>query len=208
MGNKVFIMCKIGRWEMPLDVDHNVVQAYNMMHVRLRVQLDLGISGLKWKWKHFTKRFDSTKPKYSHLFWVATLLIKFLHMKHMNLTYKVKVIKMLTQLHMVRQGISNYRSKIDLILILNLSFMMTPRSLVVFKLLIFTLFNLWLLISTLPTKKVFRISKVVEKQAASVAMLLDWICSIFALIINLSLSLANGLESSETLGLNILGQQN
>ncbi len=115
---------------------------------------------------------------------------------------------MLTQLHMVRQGISNYRSKIDLILILNLSFMMTPRSLVVFKLLIFTLFNLWLLISTLPTKKVFRISKVVEKQAASVAMLLDWICSIFALIINLSLSLANGLESSETLGLNILGQQN
>jgi hypothetical protein len=28
------------------------------------------------------------------------------------------------------------------------------------------------------------------------------------LIINLSLSLANGLESSETLGLNILGQQN
>ncbi len=129
-------------------------------------------------------------------------------MKHMNLTYKVKVIKMLTQLHMVRQGISNYRSKIDLILILNLSFMMTPRSLVVFKLLIFTLFNLWLLISTLPTKKVFRISKVVEKQAASVAMLLDWICSIFALIINLSLSLANGLESSETLGLNILGQQN
>jgi hypothetical protein len=32
---------------MPLDVDHNVVQAYNMMHVRLRVQLDLGISGLK-----------------------------------------------------------------------------------------------------------------------------------------------------------------
>ncbi len=126
----------------------------------------------------------------------------------MNLTYKVKVIKMLTQLHMVRQGISSYRSKIDLILILNLSFMMTPRSLVVFKLLIFTLFNLWLLISTLPTKKVFRISKVVEKQAASVAMLLDWICSIFALIINLSLSLANGLESSETLGLNILGQQN
>jgi hypothetical protein len=159
---------------------------------------------LERKWKHFMKKFDSTKPKYSHLFWIATLLIKILHMKHMNLTYKVKVIKMLTQLHMARLRISSYRSKIGLIPILDLYFMMTPKSLVVFKLLIFTLFNLWLLISTLPIRKVFRISKVVEKQA-TVAMLLDWICSIFALIINLSLSFANGLESSETLWWNIRG---
>jgi hypothetical protein len=36
-------------------------------------------------------------------------------------------------------------------------------------------------------------------------MFLDWIYNIFALIINLSLSLANGLKSSETLGLNIRG---
>jgi hypothetical protein len=35
------------------------------------------------------KRFDSTKSKYSHLFRIATLLIKFLHMKCMNLTYEV-----------------------------------------------------------------------------------------------------------------------
>jgi hypothetical protein len=45
----------------------------------------------------------------------------------------------------------------------------------------------------------------VEKQAATVTMLLDWICSIFALIINLSLSLANGLKFSKTLVLNIRG---
>jgi len=34
-------------------------------------------------------------------------------------------------------------------------------------------------------------------------MLLDRICSIFALVINLSLSRANALESNEALGLNI-----
>ncbi len=49
------------------------------------------------------------------------------------------------------------------------------------------------------------ISKVVEKQDATIAMLLDWICTIFALVINLSLSLANGLESNEALRLDIKG---
>jgi hypothetical protein len=73
------------------------------------------------------------------------------------------VIKMLTELHIVGLGISSYRSKIDLTFILYSSSMMTPRSLVVFKLLIFTLLNLWLLISTLLTKKAFLILEVVEK---------------------------------------------
>jgi hypothetical protein len=36
---------------MPLDVDHNVVQTYNMMHVRFRVQVEWGIGGLKRKWR-------------------------------------------------------------------------------------------------------------------------------------------------------------
>ncbi len=35
------------------------------------------------------KRFDSTKPKYAHLFRVATLLTNFLHMRRMDLTYEV-----------------------------------------------------------------------------------------------------------------------
>jgi len=52
------------------------------------------------------------------------------------------VIKMLIQLHMIGFGIFNYRSKINLISILNSFFVMTPKSLVVFMLLIFTLFNL------------------------------------------------------------------
>jgi hypothetical protein len=35
------------------------------------------------------KRFNSTKLIYSHLFQVATLLINFLHRRHMDLTYEV-----------------------------------------------------------------------------------------------------------------------
>ncbi len=112
---------------------------------------------------------------------------------------------MLTRLHTAGLGISSYRSKIDLIPILNSSFMMTPRSLVIFKLLIFILCNFWLLISTLLVRKVFQILEVVEKQVINVAMLLDWICNIFALVINLSLSLIDGLEFSEALRLNIRG---
>jgi hypothetical protein len=53
------------------------------------VQVEWGIGGLKKKWKHFMKMFDSTKPKYSHLFQAATLLINFLHRKHMDFTYEI-----------------------------------------------------------------------------------------------------------------------
>jgi hypothetical protein len=59
---------------MPLEVEHNVVQTYNMMHVRFRVQVKWRIDGLKRKWRHFMKNFDSTKPKYSDLFGVTTSL--------------------------------------------------------------------------------------------------------------------------------------
>ncbi len=32
MGEEMFIMQTIGQWELALDVDHVVVQAYNKMH--------------------------------------------------------------------------------------------------------------------------------------------------------------------------------
>jgi hypothetical protein len=47
--------------------------------------------------------------------------------------------------------------------------------------------------------------EVMENRVATIAMLLDWICNIFALVINLSLSLIDGLEFSEALGLNVKG---
>ncbi len=53
------------------------------------MQVEWGIGGLKKKWRHLMKRFDSTKPKYSHLFQAVTILINFLHKKCMDFTYEI-----------------------------------------------------------------------------------------------------------------------
>jgi hypothetical protein len=47
------------------------------------------IGGLKRKWRRFMKRFDSTKPRYSHLFKFGALFTNFLHKRRMDFTYKV-----------------------------------------------------------------------------------------------------------------------
>jgi hypothetical protein len=51
--------------------------------------VEWGIGGSKRKWRRFMKRFDSTKPKYSHFFKFGTLLTNFLHRRRMDLTYEV-----------------------------------------------------------------------------------------------------------------------
>jgi len=51
--------------------------------------VEWGIGGLKRKWRCFMKRFDSTKPKYAHLFQATTLLIIFLQRIYMDFTYEV-----------------------------------------------------------------------------------------------------------------------
>ncbi len=71
---------------------------------------------------------------------------------------------------------------------------MTPSFLTTFKLLIFTLFNLSLLISTLIARKMFEILKVVYKQNAIATMHLDWLCSISNMLVGFSQSLIDGLE--------------
>jgi hypothetical protein len=38
------------------------------MHVGFKVQAKWGIGGLKREWKRFMKKFDSTKPHYTHHF--------------------------------------------------------------------------------------------------------------------------------------------
>jgi hypothetical protein len=68
MGEKMFIMQRIERWELALHVNHAIMWAYNKMHAGFRVQMDWSIGGLKRKWRHFMKRFDSTKLKYAHCF--------------------------------------------------------------------------------------------------------------------------------------------
>jgi hypothetical protein len=59
------------------------------MHANFKVQMEWGIGGLKRKWRCLIKRFDSTKPKYAHLFQVVIVLINFLCRKRMDLTYEV-----------------------------------------------------------------------------------------------------------------------
>ncbi len=61
---------------------------------------------------------------------------------------------------MVKLGTSNYTFKIAPTFIMKSFFMITPRLLIVFKLPIFVLFNLSLLICTFLVKKVFQIFKV------------------------------------------------
>jgi hypothetical protein len=59
------------------------------MYASFRVQVEWDIGGLKREWRHFMKRFHSTKPKYAHLFKTVVLPTNFLHRRHMDLTYKV-----------------------------------------------------------------------------------------------------------------------
>jgi hypothetical protein len=94
------------------------------------------------------------KPKYSHLFQVVALLTNFLHMKRMDFTNEVisdHIVNL--ELHMIGLGIFNYRCKIILTFYLNFIYVITPSSLTTFKLLIFTLINFSLLISTLLARK-------------------------------------------------------
>jgi hypothetical protein len=77
------------------------------------------------------------------------------------------VIKLLIELHMVGPWTFSYMCKITSTFYLNSYSMITPSFLVAFKLLIFTLFNFSLLISTLPTRKAYQIWEVVEKQDVS-----------------------------------------
>jgi hypothetical protein len=65
------------------------MQTYNKMHASFKVQMEWGIGGLKKKWRCLMKRFDSTKPKYAHLFQDVAHLNNFLHMRCMDLTYEV-----------------------------------------------------------------------------------------------------------------------
>jgi len=75
------------------------------------------------------KRFDSTKPKYAHLFRTTTLLINFLHMRHVDITYEGVgdlIINLATHGWV---GISSCRCKIALTPNLNSSSMITLTSL-------------------------------------------------------------------------------
>jgi hypothetical protein len=85
MGKEMFMMWRIGKQELTPNVNMNAMHAYNNMHVGYKVQVEWHIvQGLKRKWKRFMKRFDNTKPRYSHLIKYGTLLINFLPKRNMD----------------------------------------------------------------------------------------------------------------------------
>jgi hypothetical protein len=80
MGEEMFVMHWLGKWELMLRVDLYVIKVYKKMHVaRLKVRVKWGIGKFKCKWKTLMKHFDSIKEKYNHLFIAIALLINFLH---------------------------------------------------------------------------------------------------------------------------------
>jgi hypothetical protein len=42
-GEEMFIKHNIGRWELDLDANHDIVRAKNKIHDRYRMQVELGI---------------------------------------------------------------------------------------------------------------------------------------------------------------------
>ncbi len=123
---------------------------------------------------------------------------------------RLLVIRLLTQLHMVRLEIFNYRCQITLTPYLNSSYVITLNFLATFKLLIFTLSNFSLSISTLLTRKVSRIWEVIGKRDAIVAMLLDQLYNISDFVIDFSpsLLLLDGVKSKDGLKLGLRVQTN
>jgi len=89
MGEKMFIMHKIGWKKLVLNVNHAIMRTYDKMYASFRLQVKWGVGKLKRKWRHYLKSFDSTKQKYSNMFRTVILITNFLHMKCMELTYEV-----------------------------------------------------------------------------------------------------------------------
>ncbi len=89
LGKKMFIIKRIGRCEVAPNANQNAIKAYNTMHVKYRMRMVWGISGLKKKWRQSMKIFDSTKPKYTSLFKATQILTNFLHRYQMDFTFEV-----------------------------------------------------------------------------------------------------------------------
>jgi hypothetical protein len=90
IGEKMFIiMHRIRQQEFAPYENHDAMQTFDNMHTSFKFQVQWEISELKRKWRHFMKKFDSTKLKYTHLFQIAILFIDFLHMRCMDVTFKV-----------------------------------------------------------------------------------------------------------------------
>jgi hypothetical protein len=75
--------------ELPEYAQIEAVDIYNRMHAGFRIRVEWGIGGWKRKWKRFIKRFDSTKPKFPHLFQAGCIMTNFLHRRRMEMNFEI-----------------------------------------------------------------------------------------------------------------------
>jgi hypothetical protein len=160
MGKEMFIIRRIGRREIAPIAYMDITHAYNKMHVGYpRVHVEWGIGRLKRKWRRLMKSFDSTKPRYSHLFKSRALLTNFLHRRKMELTYGLLVTIFIILKTTDGLGTSNYMCRQALTCALNSSSKIILNSLVAFKFEIFTLFLRSWLMSIFVANNASRISE-------------------------------------------------
>ena len=89
LGEKMYIMRRLGERQIPPGQDLEVIDAYNKMHAGYRIAVEWGIGGLKRKWKRMLKTFDCTQQKFPHLFQSAATLTNFIHRRRMNMHVEI-----------------------------------------------------------------------------------------------------------------------
>jgi hypothetical protein len=62
----MFVMRRIGAYEISLNGNAAAIHAYNMVHAGRRIKLEWGIGGLKCRFRRFLKSFDNTEPRCRH----------------------------------------------------------------------------------------------------------------------------------------------
>jgi hypothetical protein len=88
-GEEMFSMRRLSDRKIPENTNYGLVKEFNKMHAGYRVRVEWGISGLKQKWRRFTKRYDSTRIKYDNFFMGACVMTNFLHRRRMDWSEEV-----------------------------------------------------------------------------------------------------------------------
>lgn len=138
----MFIMKRIRRYEIGLNVDQNVIKAYKKMHAGYKVWVEWGTNELKRKWGQLMKMFNSTKAMCIMLFKVVVILINFLHKHQMDFTFQVVGEQLPNHVDQWDKDFYFYMSKICLTFALTSSSLLTFNFPTIFRLLILTLFIL------------------------------------------------------------------
>ena len=69
---------------MGVHIQQPVVDAWNKMHARYRIQIEWGIGGLKQKWRRLMKRLNNKYPLFVLFLEVVAKLTNFFHRQCMN----------------------------------------------------------------------------------------------------------------------------